>query len=96
LNFQGKIFKFERLTSEMNNDFNTIIDFLERFGPEVTGRELPEPINDETPRLQRFIEGDCKDPEREEICSMLRLHPAWLRWIADRVRLARSPSGGAH
>lgn len=80
----------------MNNDFNTIIDFLDRFGPEVSGRALPEPVNKETSRLERFLHGDCKEPERSEICSMLRLHPAWLRWIADRVRMARVNSPGVN
>ena len=89
MKFPGKISNSERLTAEMNNDFNTIIDFLERFGPEVSGRELPEPAEEVTSKLQRFAFGDCEPPEREEVCAMLRLHPAWLRWIADRIRLAR-------
>ena len=89
MKFLGKIFKSERLTGEMNNDFKTIIDFLERFGPEVSGRELPETTEEVTSKLQRFAFGDCKVPERDAICAMLRLHPAWLRWIADRIRLAR-------
>lgn len=78
----------------MNNDFNTIIDFLGRFGPEVSGRQLPEPLTEATSKLERFAIGGCKEPERGEICSMLRLHPAWLRWIADRVKLARAHSAG--
>ena len=89
MKIQGKIFKSERLTGEMNNDFNTIINFLERFGPEVSGRQLPEPKTEITSKLERFVRGECKTPERAEVCSMLRMHPAWLRWIADRIRLAR-------
>ena len=40
-------------------------------------------------KLMRFASGQCDDPERAEICAMLRMHPAWLRWLADRVKLAR-------
>ena len=79
----------------MNTDFNTIIHFLDRFGPEVSGREIPEPTKEVTTKLERFARGECEPSEREEVCSMLRMHPAWLRWIADRIKLARVRSAGA-
>lgn len=73
----------------MSNDFNTLIDFLERFDPEVSGRALMAPHTEAAAKLQRFAAGECDQQERAEICEMLRLHPAWLRWLADRVKLAR-------
>jgi hypothetical protein len=77
----------------MNSDFKILIEFLERFGPEVSGRELSQPQTEEAAKLERFARGDCNDAQRVEICEMLKLHPAWLRWLADRVKLARPRSG---
>jgi hypothetical protein len=73
----------------VNNDFKTLIDFLDRLGPEVSGRVLSEPHSAAAGQLQRFARGDCDEEERREVCEMLRLHPVWLRWLADRVKLAR-------
>ena len=78
----------------MNDDFKTLIDFLDRLGPEVSGRVLPEPHTAAALQLARFARGECDDDERLDVCAMLQLHPAWLRWLADRVKLAR-PAGPA-
>ena len=74
----------------MNNDFQTLLEFLERCGPQVVGHAAPTPRTEEAAKLQRFADGACDENERAEICAMLRLHPAWLRWLADRVKMARS------
>ena len=74
----------------MNADLKILTDFLDRFGPEVTARQLPEPHPDAEAKLARFASGECNDTERTEVCDMLRVHPAWLRWLADRVKFARS------
>ena len=74
----------------MNPDFKILIDFLDLFGPHVTGHQLPEPHTDAAVKLERFARGECNDAERAEVCNMLRLHPAWLRWLADRVKLSRN------
>ncbi len=51
----------------------------------------PRPLRtEEAVKLLRFASGKSNDAERAEICAMLRLHPAWLRWLADRVKLARN------
>lgn len=44
-------------------------------------------------KLDRFARGESDEKERAEVCDMLRIHPAWLRWLADRVKFAR-PVGG--
>jgi hypothetical protein len=79
----------------VNNDFKILVDFLDGFGHEATGRHLPEPQTEAALNLERFARGECDEAERKEICEMLRLHPAWLRWLADRVKLARAsaPAG---
>lgn len=79
----------------MSNDFKTLTEFLERFGPEVSGKALLAPQSETAARLQRFAAGACSAEERAEICEMLRLHPAWLRWLADRVKMAREAGGAA-
>ena len=73
----------------MNPDFKILIDFLDHLGPQVAALQLPEPHNDAAVKLERFARGVCDDAERAEVCNMLRLHPAWLRWLADRVKFAR-------
>jgi hypothetical protein len=76
----------------VNDDFKTLIDFLGRFGSEVSGRKIAQPGTEAAAMLERFARGECESEERREVCEMLRLHPAWLRWLADRVRLARAQS----
>jgi hypothetical protein len=77
----------------MNQDFKILIEFLDQFGVEAAGRELPEPKTETAVLLERFARGECSQEERAEVCRMLRLHPAWLRWLADRVKLARESAG---
>jgi len=79
----------------MSNDFKTLTDFLERFGPEVSGKATMAPHSEVAAKLQRFAEGACDKDERAEICELLRRHPAWLRWLADRVKMTRSSSDPA-
>jgi hypothetical protein len=74
----------------MNKDFRILLEFLDEFGAEVAGRELSEPKNETALLLERFARGECTQDERAEVCRMLRLHPAWLRWLADRVKMARN------
>ena len=73
----------------MKSDFAVLVEFLESLGPEVVGRHLPEPETSVAAQLERFARGECSAAERADLCEMLRLHPAWLRWLADRVKLAR-------
>ena len=83
--------KVARLTDKVSNDFKTLIDFLGGFAPEVSGRSHEQPHGDEaTEKLARFAAGRCDEKERTEVCELLRVHPAWIRWVADRVKMARS------
>lgn len=74
----------------VNNDFKTLIDFLDRLGPEVSGRSLSGPNSEAMVRLTCFARGECNEIERLEVCKLLKLHPMWIRWLADRVKAARS------
>ncbi len=82
--------KVPRLTDKVSNDFKTLIEFLDRFDPEVSGRSQEQPHNEYTAKLLRFATGACEEEERKEVCQLLHIHPAWIRWVADRVRMARS------
>jgi hypothetical protein len=55
----------------VNSDFKTLIDFLDRLGPEVSGRVLSQPNSAAAAKLEKFARGDCNDHERKEICEML-------------------------
>ncbi len=76
----------------MNDDLSPLLDFLERCGPEVSGRGLNGLEAEQVAMIERFIAGRCDDVERRELSEFLQLHPAWIRWIADRVKLAREMS----
>jgi hypothetical protein len=39
--------------------------------------------------IERFIAGRCDNSELRDLSEFLQLHPAWIRWIADRVKMAR-------
>jgi len=73
----------------MNDDISPLLEFIERFGPEVQGRGLNGLEAEQVAMIERFIAGRCDDIERRELSEFLQLHPAWIRWIADRVKLAR-------
>jgi len=72
-------------------EISTLFAFLERFGPEVAGREVSLPHEEVARKLLRFARGECDTSERAEACEILRQNPSWLRWLADRVRGNRAP-----
>lgn len=77
----------------MSNDFQTLVEFLDRCGPEaveVEGHGLSIPGDREAALLKRFADGQCNAEERTEICTLLRHNPTWLRWLANRVKQTRS------
>ena len=77
----------------MNDDISLVLDFLERSGPEVSGRGLAGLRDEQSAMIERFIEGHCDATERRELSAFLQLNPIWIRWIADRVKMARDIGG---
>jgi hypothetical protein len=73
----------------MNTDLKILLEFLSHSSAEVSGRGVMEPENHVAVLLERFARGQCSEEERADVCRMLRLHPAWLRWLADRVKFSR-------
>ncbi len=74
----------------MDNELSALFGFLDRFGPEVCGRAIPSPEGELAEKLIRFAKGECEPDERTEVCDLLRKNPAWLRWLADQVKLSRN------
>ncbi len=72
-----------------DDDISLLIEFLDRSGPEVGGRGLIGLQVEQTAMIERFINGRCDDAERRELSRFLQLHPAWIRWIAERIRTGR-------
>ena len=77
----------------MKNDFETLLEFLGRCGPEASGRECASPTPAEAEKLRRLATGVCEKKERAEIFAMLQHQPGLLRWLAEQVRFARTPDG---
>ena len=67
-------------------EFTALFEFLERFGPEVNGRNISRPTDEEAERFQRFVQGKASPEEREQLCEMLRENPVWIGWLASRVK----------
>jgi len=73
----------------MSDDLSLMIEFFERCGPEVNGRGFIAPPLEQSAIIERFIAGRCDDAERRELSRFLQLNPAWIRWIAERIKSGR-------
>ncbi|MEO8352232.1 MAG: hypothetical protein ABI680_10920 [Chthoniobacteraceae bacterium] len=80
----------------MKENFDVLMDFMGRMGPEVVGHEKKEPDQEAVQLINRFAAGGCSETERAEVCRMLRVHPLWLHWLAAQVRINRAPQETAH
>ncbi|MHA3773438.1 hypothetical protein ACXR0O_18035 [Verrucomicrobiota bacterium sgz303538] len=74
----------------MDNEIAALFGFLDRFGVEASGRSISQPEGEVGEKLIRFAYGTCTEEERIEACDLLRAHPAWIRWLADKVKLRRA------
>jgi hypothetical protein len=77
----------------MKDEISVLLDFLQGCEPEVHGHGLAELNAQRMALIERFIAGQCNEVERRELSEFLQLHPAWIRWIADRVELSRELDG---
>ena len=73
----------------MIDDIALMLEILGKCEPEVEGHGLNDLNAERRALIERFIAGQCNDVERRQLSEFLQLHPAWIRWIADRVQLAR-------
>jgi hypothetical protein len=73
----------------MSDDLSLLLEFFERCGPEVRGHGLTILESEYAAKIERFIAGLCNQTECRELAQFLQLHPTWIRWVADRVKMAR-------
>jgi hypothetical protein len=78
-----------------DDDISLLIEFIERCGPDVEGHGLIGLRVEQSAMIERFIDGRCNDAERQELSRFLQLHPAWIRWIAERIKTGRDLDGTA-
>lgn len=79
----------------MSDDISLMIEFFERCGPEVSGRGVIALPVEKSAMIERFIAGRCDETERHELSRFLQTHPAWIRWIAERIKMGREMDGTA-
>lgn len=72
------------------NDRQILMRFMERLEPDVEGREFAPPAGEMKERLENLLAGRCSETDRTALCEVLRGHPEWIQWVADRVKAARS------
>jgi hypothetical protein len=75
----------------MNDKFQILLKFLDRFDDEVQGRELSEPPAEAKTRLQQFARGGLPEQEQAKIFGLLDENPEWIAWLAQEVKGLRSP-----
>jgi hypothetical protein len=73
----------------MKDDISQLLEFLDRNGPEACGRGPAGLEAEQVTMIERFISGGSDQAEVHEVTEFLQMHPAWIRWVADRVKLAR-------
>jgi hypothetical protein len=78
---------------DMNDDLSLVLEFFDRCGPEVEGRGLTVLEPEHAAKMERFIAGLCNQTECRELAQFLQLHPTWIRWIADRLKMTREGDG---
>jgi hypothetical protein len=78
-----------------DDDFSQLIEFIERCGPDVEGHGLIGLQGKQSAMIERFIAGRSDDAERRELSRFLQMHPAWIRWIAERMKTGRDINGAA-
>jgi len=79
----------------MSDDISLMIEFFERCGPEVHGHGLIALPLEQSAVIERFIAGRCNEAERRELSRFLQLNPAWIRWIAERIKTGRELDGAS-
>jgi hypothetical protein len=76
-----------------DDDFSLLVEFIERCGPDVEGHGLIGLQGKQSAMIERFIAGRSDDAERRELSRFLQMHPAWIRWIAERMKTGREMTG---
>ena len=76
----------------MNNAFQILTGFLDRYDNEVEGRELAEPGDDVKLKLHQLAQGNLRGNEQTELMGLLNHQPQWIGLLAAQVKALRNAS----
>jgi hypothetical protein len=74
----------------MASSFEILAGFLDRFGDEVEGRELPEPPPEIQDKLRNLARGALPEGERAELLAQLNRNPGWIARLAVEIKALRA------
>jgi hypothetical protein len=74
----------------MNNTFELLAGFLDRFGDEVEGRQWPEPPPDIQEKMRALAQGRLEQVERNELFSLLNRNPDWIPRLVTEIKSLRA------
>jgi hypothetical protein len=70
----------------IDNDLLILTEFLRRLDVDVEGRSAAPPPADVAASLERFATGQCSAKERNDVATLLRDHPEWIRHLGSIIR----------
>ncbi len=73
----------------MNNAFQVLSDFLERFGPDVQAHSLEGIPAELRRRLLEFAQGSLSDQGRADLAELLKEQPQWVERLAAEIKSRR-------
>ena len=74
----------------MNNTFQILAGFLEKYAEDVEGRSDGEVPAEARERLRRFARGETPEADRIELLNALRTNPQWVAVLAEEVKTLRA------
>lgn len=75
----------------MQNTFEILAGFLERYGLEVEGHETsPLPAKTEE-KLRAFARGELSEAEQIDLIRRLNERPEWTAFLAEEIKALRLP-----
>ena len=77
----------------MDNTFEILARFLDRYGEDVEGRALEEMPPEITAKLRAFAGGGLPAAERGALARLLKENPRWISVLADEVKAGRAGGG---
>ena len=76
--------------NDMANTFEILAGFLNRFDPEVEGRELQELPPEIQLKLRDLARGALSASDRDELFLLLSRNPDWVGQLAEEIKSLRS------
>ena len=70
----------------IDNDLLILTEFLRRLDVDVEGRSAAPPPADVAASLERFDTGQSSAKERNDVATLLRDHPEWIRHLGSIIR----------